>query len=1085
MIKTSKFEDWKRRNQVSHRLLQAQRRLDKQVEEELNELVSLEDSSEAVCDNQVLGKVNQYAQNYLRDLIKPEEIVSPQDERVEPEEHFCIEKNDDNNSPSEHEVHNTDEIHISISDKYCHMFREIEEKRKFPIKLPSSEVQHKSSRFSRFKISREMKIVIRNAVISSVALVMPFFARVRDVADGLAILIPIGVIALALRPLNETCVGVEVQQVLTVAVSWPLIYTWSVFMIGVATSQLGAFMTLLGILNLMTMYAGLNNPAIMRPMLVMTITFNLIQVNVWKVYHLQGNAEDVKFSKAIDVVDGATFAIGCHFTLHLFGTLALFPWRATPLARGSMKERYRSYAKLLRRLRPVFDHIAENSLDPTAQKSVFGVPERLLKDLSDAREEDVETLHRTQRWVEFALLETRFTCQGEGMAYISRHERILSTSRCARSVATDLLAKLERNYARIHENTAEAEEALEQEKIMFLEREAMESFKTDKSDLARKIQERRRIPLLLTQINLILELGAHRFAILASQSPLKVQELSGRNATLALLDQEQAALEILSEELHMLSMSWMERYLTIHATKKYDASRPNHRAVVKRTKLAAYILVLLQLVKHHKGTLEDLRKEQQIRSESWKREWYMTFPFPGKFVTSRKVVKRESFYVHLNGCMARTENWMSSFLAGYTWKAPIKFALGTTLLVLPGTLESSATWYSSVQVVNAVFTFQVILYKSQTGLMLERTFHRLFGLVMGFIVVGIAWQLACIGSCNPTTHKWILYAAEIVALSAYLWFKTVSPKYLYIAFAGLRTVVSLAVIFVQTEDPYRTEIWIQGGYVVGSSFLGAGVAVPLALFLWPTSGRSIIRESLSEIYQDFIVLFEQMLSDRFEHPRIHVHDIPNVTSFEDRIARNLFVDMTLRLRSAELESMQHINFDAPYDLYVKAVNSTRRIWHALWKLHHLGGIYVYLRDPDGSSTVAMRPGTARDLFAMNRWLTSAFAVVAARFKSHSRDAMPVLRPVAATPHVLEEVLQDVLSRAYSDDVFLTHILASKDFALMCNFPLLNDSLLDISFALDDLFTFMEHFLRKPVYADNLRISENVSFDLYTDDTIKQ
>ncbi|GBG27044.1 Hypothetical Protein FCC1311_032672 [Hondaea fermentalgiana] len=928
-------------------------------------------------------------------------------------------------------------------------------------------------------LTRLQMILARDAIVAALALLLPFFPAIRDISQGSSILIPIFVLILALRPLNDTCIGVEVQQWLSFAFTWPFFYAWSVFMFVVATDNIGAFMFLLGLFLIFAMLVGLTNSYSTLCMVVESITYTLVHISAWRIYNFQNEPESEKFHLALAKLNGASFAIALPFFLHWFGAMAIFPWRAEVPARNALYSRYCSYAKMLRRLRPVYDRIAVYTLNPTAQTEAIGVPSDLLDALSEAREQEVASIPLAQKWMDSALMETRFRFRGEGMVYVERYERTLGVTRIARSAATDLLTKLQRTYARMRANPEEAARSLEAEKALFLEIEAAENENMEEGEKKRKEMERSRIPILVTQINLLLEMGAHRLAQLAAAPPRQRREFSEEERqALLLLRREQRFLDRLAKNLHGLALTWMRRFLRRHALQPPDASRPNHKAFFKRTKLAAYILVLLKLVSLHRKAWQELAAEPGADKRRWKREWRLTFPFPTKFLTVLPVVDRETFYTPLDGCLAVTEHGVSEFFSSRLWKVAFKFALGTTLLALPGVLESSYQWYSSVQLLNAVFTFQVILFKTQAGLVIERTIHRLVGLFLGYLVIGIAWELACIHGCASSGHKWILYAVELLSLAAYLWQKTKIPKHGYVGFAAFRTIVSLSVVFAESSDPDSVEIWQQGGFVLASSAVGAGVALVLALLLWPASGRSMIREALSEAYLDFIVLFETILTERYDKPDDMVRELANVTSFENRIARGLFGDMTPKLRSAELETMQHINFDAPHDLYLKAVISTRRIWHSLWKLHHLGGIYIYLRDKEGQTLVSMRPSTARDIFASNRWLTSAFAVIAARFGSKRRDAMPVLRPVAATPHVLEEILQDFLARAYSDDLFLGRVVASDDLSMMCNLPLLNDSLLDISYALDDLFTFMERFLRKPEYADRLRKAERTSFDLY-------
>ncbi|GBG27039.1 Hypothetical Protein FCC1311_032622 [Hondaea fermentalgiana] len=933
-------------------------------------------------------------------------------------------------------------------------------------------------------LTREQKILVRNAVILSAALVFPFFEQVRDLASGTGLLIPIYALILALRPLNDTCLGIEGQQFMSFVLMWPFVVAYAIFMVAVTAQNLTGFMILFGIGVLLIFLVGLTYPTCMLAILLQTITFSVQSLSVWKVYNLEPAARP--FHEALLILGGATFGMAIPFCLHMFGALVIFPWSSIQSTHQILSNRYTTYGTLLRRLRPIFAKVAVETLDPSSESGEGDLDPELLRKLTEARQAEISSILLVQKWMGLTLLETRFHGRGDGLRYLERYDQGLTISRIAGAAADDLL-----NHQEERRNIGPAARKVDQarEKARFLEQEAQAEIETDVAEINQRRLERKRIPVLLYEINLLLELGAHRLSSLAGlpPSPKDAETQTKRTNTLALLEREQEALSRLATELEELMVTWMRRYLQTTALRTLASmERKNREACFHRTTLTSYVLELLRLVRAQEEAWTSLREEtSRQREDDWRHEWSLTFPFQDDFLASYYSTTRAHFYVKDTRFRSRFENAYASFFTSGRWKMAFKFALGTSLLTLPGLLDPSYLLFSSVQLLNAVFAFQVILFKTQTGLVIERTAHRLLGVTLGYVVAGVIWELACIGSC-AAIHQWIFYAAEIVALAFYLWAKAAYPQYGYVVFAAFRTIVSLAVVFSSSETPSTITVWREGGFILVSTLIGAAGALLLALFLWPTSGRSLIRATLSQSFHDFVLLFEQVLTERYEHPDTS-EVLPQVAAFEHQIASTLHVDIALQLRSAQLESMQRLAFDVPHEDYVKAVQSTRRVWHSLWKLHHLGGVRMQALlqpQPQHGADLGLQPETARLFFSMHRWLTSAFSTAAARLGSQQKDSMPVLRPVAATPHLLREMLQDFLTRAFRDEAFYNCVLASQDLGFMANMLFMADSMQDISYALDDVFTFIEHFLQKPMYADRLRAAEQARFDVFASPSLE-
>ncbi|GBG27041.1 Hypothetical Protein FCC1311_032642 [Hondaea fermentalgiana] len=920
------------------------------------------------------------------------------------------------------------------------------------------------------KLNHTNKNLIRHAIVTVAGLLMPYFPLFRQYAGSLTNLIPVYALILTLRPLQNTCVGSEIHHVLVFICMWPFVYAYAVFMVVVTADNLGGYLVFQGLGILVLVFTVWTHPASLPAIVVQMINFSIVVVAIYAANNFA--SYDDPFGQSITILNNATFAMSMPFALHLFGALLIFPWLGTTQMQKALGTRFDAYASLLRRIRPVYDRIAVYTLDPLDDSKYDHscVDVDTLKSLCEARAQEVNSIPLAQRWLEATLVETRYLFNGEGLRYLDRYKISLKVSRIARSAATDILGVRDKDYEGLVND-------LHLEKDLLQKQAGLLNLTLDETEQKQRKAELTRIPVLMTEISLLLELGAHRLSKIAKGRPLHLSPENIREVDL--LDKEVRMLERLADELEGLALSWTKRYIKMHAAIAYDHDATIVTAFFRRIKVINYAQVLLKLVKLHKETLLTLQHEIHPRPDDWIREWKLTFPFVDQLLSTAYAAARSALYIPTGGWLGRIEERAGSFFSESRFKGALKYAVGVTLLSVPGMVASSYSVYSTVQLVNAIFTFQVVLMKSQEGLILERSVQRVAGIAMGIVVAGIAWELACIGGCTADYHEWVFFAFEIAILALYLYAKTVKPAKAYVVYATLRTLASMLVSYLTSSEPTARKLWIQGGYVFASSLIGAAGALFLALFIWPVSGRFLIRETLAQTYHDFVLLFEQVLTERFRDPGMTECDSPKVNAFEDQIASTLYVDMALKLRSAELESKQQIRFDAPHEDYVKAVESTRRIWHALWKLHHLGGVRVYMRDRKGNSVASMSASTARGFFAANRWLTSAFTAISARLASQRRDSLPVLRPLAASPWLLNEMVHQLLAQAYHDQTFLDFVLASNDLSLLINLPLLAQNLIIISDSLDVVYNFMEHFLKKPAYGDELRRAEEVSYNLFS------
>ncbi|GBG27043.1 Hypothetical Protein FCC1311_032662 [Hondaea fermentalgiana] len=920
------------------------------------------------------------------------------------------------------------------------------------------------------------KVTIRNFITASIALMLPFFEVIQSLTYNTSLMIPILTLILMLRPAHMTAYGNEAHQILVLIVSWPCFFAWSLVIIAASPHNIIGYLILFSLGVFVGFLVATRNPSILMILLGPIITYSIIHMYVFQIYNFY-DYED-PFKEALLALGGATFGIAAAFGLNWLCSLLIFPWSMIKDARQGLSNRYTSYATLLRRLRPVYDRIALHALDPSADASRTFVSEELIDAVADARNKEIQSIVVSQRCVSAAILETRFFFNGDGLTYVQRHHTTLNLTRNARSSAAEIA-----NHREDFLGPPGAESALQkmlEQRDLFMRQDAVQEAAIEEQedeDARQRLKlARERIPMLITKLNLLLELGAHRMATLAGLRPSDRSQDALRDKMLSYLKRELVAMDALGAELENLAVSWMELYLRAHAVKAFEG--PSNATFLKRTRIISYVLVLLKLVREQKLIVAEFEKEKTPTLGAAKREWALTFPANDTVVPTLHPSSREEMYASFPTRIARWEHELLTLCGSNPWKISLKFAFGTVMMVLPAMTDPFYKIYSSIQAVNAVFAFQVVLFRSQTGLVVERVVHRLLGIIVGAIILGVAWELSCINGCLDPNRKWIIYGIEIFCLFFYLWFKAKWPLQGYMGYAAMRTLASMSTRFVSADDPGLVDVWEQAGFVIASSAVGAFGALLLSIVIWPTSGRFMLREAIATSFHDFMLLTESVLNDRYNEPSKIDTMTPQVSAFEHQIARRLYMDTVVMLRSMQLETMQRINFDAPSELYSLAVQCSQEIWQSLWKLNHLGGVHIYLKDAEGRRTRTMHPHTARVFFAANRWLTSCFASIASQLNAPRRDSAPVLRPLVATPKLLNEMLDDFVGRAYRDETFLEHVVSSRDLALMLNLPLLADCLHDISISLDKLYGFMETYLRTPVYAESLRDAEGVSLDLY-------
>mmetsp|Transcript_11373 Transcript_11373/g.22228 ORF Transcript_11373/g.22228 Transcript_11373/m.22228 type:complete len:1070 (-) Transcript_11373:107-3316(-) len=916
------------------------------------------------------------------------------------------------------------------------------------------------------------KNIIRHVIVCVVGLLLPYSPTIRLYGGSLTNLISVYTVVLPLRPLQQTCIGMEVNHSFIFMIIWPLIYAYTVFMASVSLNNLGGYATLQSLAIMVLILMVWKHPTNLTATIIQLVNFSLIAVAIFANANFKSSSstDEEIFDASIKILNYGTFAMGIPYALHLAAAFIFFPFLGVTRMKAALSSRYSAHASLLHKLRPIYDRIAMHSLDPAnaANYDSSNVDAELLQELEEAHQRDISSIALAQTWFEAALVETRFKFNGEGMAYLDRYERSLHMTRIARSTALDILGARSKDFNELARD-------LHADKRLFRKQTAALDICVNDEENERHKVELKRIPMLITELSLLMELGAHRLAKLAGSDP----GCKGLEKEFEDLESEQKIMNKIASELESLAVTWTRRYVRMHAAMAYESSTELVTAFFKRIKIITYIQAMLKLTKAHEDTLITFRTESLRDKKDWQKEWKYTFPFVDKLINGKQAAARSALYEAPETFLGRCEALMVRFFNDSRWKGSLKYTFGTVMLSLPGMLSTSYAVYSTVQLVNAIFTFQVVLLKTEAGLVIERFLHRLGGIAAGLVLAGIAWEFTCIGGCGQANRQWIFLAFELIALGVYFYIKQIMPMQAYAFFSLLRTITSMVVVYFSVAEPTQLYYWLDAGYVMLSSVIGAVGALFLALCIWPVSGRSLIRKTLATVFHDYILLYEQVLTARFRDPSMSESEDPKITAFEDQIGTTLYVNMAMKLRSAKLETKQNLHYDAPYDEYVAVVESTRRIWHSLWKMHHLGGIRIYLRNRCGEAVDGMLPETARAYFAINRWLTSAFTAVSARLVSERRDSLPVLRPLAATPSLLTDMVHAFLRQAYHDDIFIKNLLESDDLSLLLNLPLMAQNLVLISHSLDEVYTFLEHFLLTPTYAKDLRLSEQASFNVYT------
>jgi hypothetical protein len=444
---------------------------------------------------------------------------------------------------------------------------------------------------------------------------------------------------------------------------------------------------------------------------------------------------------------------------------------------------------------------------------------------------------------------------------------------------------------------------------------------------------------------------------------------------------------------------------------------------------------------------------------------------------------------------------LQSVLNSIPFKVALKFSFGTTLISLLSYLPATYATFGDIQLFQGIFAFQVILYRLYLGLVFERTFQRLAGVCVGYLYLGVCWEFVQ-QIAQSAWNGWLLFVLGVPLVWLYVWIIKAKPRIGYIGFAFVRTYAVLVgplLLEAAGESPesLKDGYWVYGAWALLSTLIGAILAVSLGILVWPTSGRKSLKLVLANIYRDFILVTEGAILYNYYRPSKKNaaeygsgwKECPELSLAESHLAIKVHTDTGILLRAAQLESIEYTAFDATVTEYTRAVQCTKKLWHALWKLHHIGGLRLLTSSElstlalpkwgEQQKHLSMNYGTLRLNLGMHRLFTSAFSTVACTLMSTDpENALPVLDPVVASPSLLAEMLHDFLVQCYSDEELMKSLVASRDLDLLANLIIFRDVVLDIGESLKGMYQFIRMFSLDPVFGESLQDADDTTFSRY-------
>ena len=359
--------------------------------------------------------------------------------------------------------------------------------------------------------------------------------------------------------------------------------------------------------------------------------------------------------------------------------------------------------------------------------------------------------------------------------------------------------------------------------------------------------------------------------------------------------------------------------------------------------------------------------------------------------------------------------------------------------------------------------------------------------------------VACLGGCTALAG-WSLYLLLLPPVALFLLVK--DKAWGYLGYASLKMIITLI-----SQNPPSGQFSLQGGLILAFSFFGGCLALLVGLFIHAETGDQSLRRIVTSLMDDYALLYERIVDARYFHEPEEgeakggcgcgctcrtgsgagagtetgsptVCPSTAIELAEAFLSKRAFVDTQLPLRAVALENMAHAGAVVPLDS-VRVVRAVQTIWRCIWTLHHLlAPVSSESRDAAArhEQTTIANLNSARGRLNLDRLLGTAFALLFAQLDARRYRSGPVLRPVAAEPSLLAELLNDYVAACLLDHDFVQVVLASSSTRILSHCLLLFDTWIDCSHALTTIFDYAECYQRTLKFAKRLRAADLAVFE---------
>mmetsp|Transcript_3494 Transcript_3494/g.6724 ORF Transcript_3494/g.6724 Transcript_3494/m.6724 type:complete len:744 (-) Transcript_3494:217-2448(-) len=691
------------------------------------------------------------------------------------------------------------------------------------------------------------------------------------------------------------------------------------------------------------------------------------------------------------------------------------------------------------------------------------------KELKHARNEEIRSARSAMESLQGTLMETRWSFQGRGLGYFLLFKNTTMLSRDIRWAADDALSHLQ---------NIRAQPLVDLFRELFLARQvpaSKSSYCIDKADMWKLDMWR-----LAQSLNEALEQSCSLLSVVCCD-----KKHDGWDIRLApyisALKEKQVNLNRISKALKPLALRWTketasakgEAYLETKGTWVFEEDP----LCELNSKVVLYVLSLQGVVGRVNAAIDAFTGPRVewpglSRWESVKLEWVSSLPTTRTFSliegpATSYIPEKRDLYTFFSALYCHEKSNLN-----FVWA--LKYTIGSFLLYLLGYIHSTSSYFNSTSLLNAVITFQVIIFKLEFGSLVERLVQRVGGTLGSYIYSGVAWELSCIGgNCGTLLHGWIFFLLQMPLLAWHLCWVWYCPQYAYFTYTIIRTnaVIILHVYRAALADPAQFSnpgyIWVNGGYVVLAALYGALLAVVLGLVILPNFAKGELRRLLSNVYHDFCMILETVVSMDYRTDDTLVAMVGKLQRAEMKVIRRLYHEACPLLKASDMESYIEGNPRSSIE-YQRAVETARFHWLCIWKIQVTTRSWACLFIEDGDSNVpAKHPETARMFMQIPRMILTDFSHTSLSLASPSRKPLPVIRPLLATPFLLEDFVAKFAGNLYTDSLFMKKLWEEDDFDLLVSMIILQHVLLDIGNASSKMYSFLESQVRTSVYAQQL------------------